>query len=68
MLPTGLSLQMAHRRQIGDSRKDPTQVSRDGEHAISYFSKRLSPPEEAYTANDLELLGLVYLIMVPVLS
>lgn len=32
------------------------------EHAISYFSKRLSAAEENYTANDRELLGLVYFL------
>lgn len=37
-----------------------TQIGNDGEeHAISYFSKRLSPSEENYAANDRELLGLV---------
>lgn len=32
------------------------------EHPISYFSKRLSAAEENYTANDRELLGLVYFL------
>lgn len=32
------------------------------ERVISYFSKRLSPAEENYSANDRELLGLVYFL------
>lgn len=39
-----------------------TQISENGEHAISYFSKRLSPEEENYSANDRELLGLIYFL------
>lgn len=40
-----------------------TQISDDGnEHAVSFFSKRLSPAEENYSANDRELLGLVYFL------
>lgn len=38
-----------------------TQVSETGEHAI-YFLKRLSPAEENYSANDRELLGLIYFL------
>lgn len=37
-------------------------MSNDGEHAISYFSKRLSPAEKNHTANDRELLELVYFL------
>lgn len=32
------------------------------DRAIAYFSKRLNPAEENYTANDRELLGLVYFL------
>lgn len=32
------------------------------EYVISFFSKRLSPAEENYSANDRELLGLVYFL------
>lgn len=39
-----------------------TQISDDGEHEISYFSKRLSSAEKNYTAGDRELLGLVYFL------
>lgn len=40
-----------------------TQLDKDGkEHVISYFSKRLSPAQENYKANDRELLGLVYFL------
>lgn len=40
-----------------------TQKGDNGEeHAISFFSKRLSPAEENYSANDRELLGLVYFL------
>lgn len=40
-----------------------TQADDDGdEHAVSFFSKRLSPAEENYSANDRELLGLVYFL------
>lgn len=40
-----------------------TQIGDDGsEHVISYFSKRLSTAEENYSANDRELLGLVYFL------
>lgn len=38
------------------------QSNGDDEHVISYFSKRLSPAEENYSANDRELLGLVYFL------
>lgn len=39
------------------------QVDKSGnEHAVRFFSKRLSPEEEEYTANDRELLGLLYLL------
>lgn len=38
-----------------------TQINDVGdEYVISYFSKRLSPAEENYSANGRELLGLVY--------
>lgn len=40
-----------------------TQIGSDGaEHAVSYFSKRLSSAEEKCSANDRELLALVYLL------
>lgn len=39
-----------------------TQVTKNGEHAISYFSRRLSPAEENYSANDRELLGTIYFL------
>lgn len=39
-----------------------TQVHATGEHPISYFSKRLSPAEENYSANDRELMGLIYFL------
>lgn len=39
--------------QIGDDKE---------EHVISYFSKRLTPAEENYSANDRELLGLIYFL------
>lgn len=40
-----------------------TQLDDDGnDRAIAYFSKRLSPAEENYSANDRELLGLVYFL------
>lgn len=40
-----------------------TQKDSDGyDRAIAYFSKRLSNAEENYTANDRELLGLVYFL------
>lgn len=39
-----------------------TQVSKRGEHAISNFSKRLSPEEENYSAKDREQLGLIYFL------
>lgn len=40
-----------------------TQLGEFGEeHAISYFSKQLYPAEENYSANDRELLGLVYFL------
>lgn len=39
-----------------------TLVSKKAEHAISYISKRLSPEEENFPANDQELLGLVYFL------
>lgn len=40
-----------------------TQLSGNGtDKAISFFSKRLSPSEENYSANDRELLGVVYFL------
>lgn len=40
-----------------------TQLGSDGlEHVISYFSKILFPTEENYSANDRELLGIVYFL------
>lgn len=40
-----------------------TQLDENGrERVIAYFSKRLSKAEEGYTANDRELLGLVYFL------
>lgn len=41
-----------------------SQVSTKGEHAISYFWKILSPEKENYTANDRELLCLVYFLKI----
>lgn len=40
-----------------------TQLDEHGdERVISYFSKRLSPAEENHSANDRELLGLIYFL------
>ena len=40
-----------------------TQLDDDGrERVIAFFSKKLSPAEQNYTANDRELLGLVYFL------
>ena len=40
-----------------------TQSDKSGnERVVAYFSKRLSPQEENYSANDRELLALVYLL------
>lgn len=39
-----------------------TQVTDAGDHAFSYFSKRLSTAEEIYSANVRELLGLIYFL------
>eukprot|EP00171_Calliarthron_tuberculosum_P023944 IDg23944t1 len=40
-----------------------TQILDDGkEHAVAYFSKRLSEAEQNYTTNDRELLALVYFL------
>lgn len=40
-----------------------TQLDEQGhDHAVAYFSKRLSTAEENYSANDRELLGLVYFL------
>lgn len=37
-----------------------TQATQDGEHAFSYLSKKLSPAEKNYFANDWEILGMIY--------
>lgn len=40
-----------------------TRIDADGEEGVvSFFSKRLSPAEENYTADNLELLGLLYFL------
>lgn len=36
-----------------------TQIHGNGEHHVSYFSKRLSTSEEKYSVNDREILGLI---------
>lgn len=38
------------------------QIGDTGEQEILFFSKRLSPEEENYTANDRELLGIIYFL------
>lgn len=38
------------------------QVHSDREHPVSYLSKRLTPTEENYSANDREVLGLIYFL------
>lgn len=39
-----------------------TKIGENGEHAVSYFSKRLSPAEENYSANDREHIRLIYFL------
>ena len=40
-----------------------TQLDNDGkDRVIAFFSKKLSPAEQNYSANDRELLGLIYFL------
>lgn len=39
-----------------------THIEKAGEYAVSYFSKRFSPGDDIYSANDRELLGLMYFL------
>lgn len=63
MMPPNLSLPF--RRHIDASRYDvggtPTHEDENRhDRAIAYFSKRLSSAEETYSANDRDLLGLIF--------